>query len=111
MMPRHRRSERLPKRLLNKVRLSPYFESLGWVYDIPGGGLTGPRFGPFTRPVLPNGRKPRIGAPLDVQYSLKDNILTRAEFARHGPVSVPLQIANFDPDSGKRLGTVLDAFE
>lgn len=110
-MPRHRRSERLPHRLINKVRLSPYSESLGWVYEVPGGGLVGPRFGPFSRPTLPNGEKPKIGAPIDIQYSLKENVLTRTEFTRFGSVSVPLQIANFDPSSGKRLGTLLDVFK
>jgi hypothetical protein len=93
-MPHHRRSEILPQRLLDKVRSASEHAALGRVHMIRGGGLRGSRKGLF-------------GKPIDVQYSLKDSILTRTEFLRDN-VAIPMHMAHFDPESGKRLGIVLD---
>ena len=86
-MPNHRRSERLPQRLIDKVKASDYSEFFGNVHFIHGKSLF---------------RKPR-----DIQYTLKDHILTRSEFLRGVP-SIPIHIAHFDPDTGKRFSTILD---
>ena len=107
-MPRHRRSECLPKRLVEKVKASDYSEFFGNVHTVLGGGLRGARCG-AVRPLLPDGRRAKRGAPLDIQYTLKDDILTRAEFVRGLP-AIPVHIAHFDPDTGKRFSTVLDCF-
>ena len=107
-MPQHRRSERLPQRLIDRVRASDYSEFFGHIHTVPGGGIRGPRYG-FLRPILPNGGKPKRGSPMDVQYTLRDHILTRTEFLRGEP-SIPVHMAHFDPDSGQRFSTVLDCF-
>ena len=107
-MPRHRRSQCLPKRLLERVKASDYSEFFGHVHTILGGGLRGARC-LLARPLLPEGGRARRGAPLDVQYTLKDGILTRAEFVRGLP-AIPVHIAHFDPGTGKRFSTVLDCF-
>ncbi len=108
LMPRHRRSEHLPRRLIERIKASEYSEFFGHVYTALGGGLMGARY-LLTRPFLPNGKRARIGAPMDVQYTLKDQILTRTEFVRGAP-SLPVHMAHFDPETGKRLSTVLDCF-
>ncbi len=107
-MPRHRRSERLPQRLVDKVKASDYSEFFGRIHAIDGGGLAGPRYG-LKRPVLPDGGKPGVGAPMDVQYTLKDHFITRTEFVRGEP-AIPVHMAHFDAETGKRFSTVLDRF-
>jgi len=106
-MPQHRRSEILPQRLLEKVRSSPKHVALGHVCTVRGGGLRGSRYS-FIRP-MHNGAKPKFGAPMDVQYTLKDNILSRTEFLRGEP-SIPMHMAHFDPETGQRFSTVIDRF-
>lgn len=106
-MPQHRRSQKLPQRLLGRVRSSPS-SPFGRIHTIRGGGLRGSRCG-FIRPLLNDGGKPRIGAPMDVQYSLDGGILTRTEFVRGEP-SIPIHMAHFDATTGRRFSTVIDRF-
>jgi len=107
-MPRHRRSEVLPQRLLDKVKSSPKHAALGHVCTVHGGGLRGSRCG-LLRPKLHNGLKAKLLAPIDIQYALKDNILARTEFLRGEP-SIPVHMALFDPDNGQRFSTIIDRF-
>lgn len=107
-MPQHRRSERLPQRILDNVHNGQNHEFFGRIHTVLGGGLRGPRVG-FLRPKLHNSAKAGIGAPIDVQYTLKDHILTRTEFLRGVP-SIPIHMAHFDPVTGKRFSTVIDCF-
>lgn len=107
-MPRHRRSETLPERLLERIKAGTLSEFFGRLHTIGGGGMAGSRCG-FFRPLLPDGTKPRRGAPVDIQYVLKDGIVTRTEFLRGEP-SIPLHIAHFDPETGKRFSTILDLY-
>jgi hypothetical protein len=106
-MSQHRRRAQLPQRLLDKVKSSEYSEFFGHVLFVAGGGLTGLRCG-LRRPSL-HKDKAKHGHPVDVQYSLKDGILTRAEFLRGVP-SIPVHIAHFDPETGKKFSTVLDCY-
>jgi|GEM_PF-5848570 len=105
-MPQHRRSERLPQRLLDKVKASEANEVLGLVYTVFGGGLKGPRVGLQK----PKHHMARRGMPLDIQYSLKDDILTRTEFLRDELASIPVHMAHFDPVTGRRFSTILDCY-
>ena len=91
-MPQHRKSEVLPQKLIDKVKSSNYSEFFGNVHTILGGGLTGMR---------------HKRNPIDIQYTLKDNILTRTEFLSGIP-AIPLHMAHFDANTGKRFSTVLD---
>ena len=101
----------MPKRLLDAVRSGPYSEFHGNTLAIDGGGLKGARYGAH-RPRLHDGSKPRVGTPKDVQYSLKDGILTRAEFVpgSRGKPSMPVHIAHFDSITGKRFSVVIDRY-
>ncbi len=109
-MPRHRSSEKLPNRLIDTIRSALGEESPahGRVHTVFGGGLTGKRLG-ISRPAMPGGKTAPAGAPLDVYYTLKDGIITRAEFVRGEP-SIPVHIAHFDAGTGMRFSTVLDCF-
>jgi len=107
-MPQHRRTEKLPQKLIDKVRSSAYSEFFGYVYVVEGGGLRGPRYG-VIRPKLRDGSKPKIGASIDVQYILKEEIITRVEFVRGEP-SIPIHMAHFDAATGKRFANILDCF-
>ncbi len=107
-MPQHRRRERLPQRLIDRVRASNGSEPFGRAHTIGGAGLRGPRYG-LSRPLMPDGERAAWGRPMDVRYSLRDGIITRAEFVRSEP-SVPVHIAHFDAETGKRFATVLDRF-
>jgi hypothetical protein len=104
-MPRHRNSERLPEGLLEKVKASPSSEFFGRVHGV-GSGL---RRYLLSRPKLGRNRKAALFAPFDVQYSLKDGILTRTEFLRGEP-AIPVHMAHYDSQTGKRFSVVLDRF-
>ncbi len=107
-MPQHRRTKKLPQRLIDKVRSSDYSEFFGYVYIIEGGGLRGPRYGAI-RPRLHDGTKPKMGTPMDVQYVLKEEIITRVEFVRDEPL-IPVHMAHFDAATGKRFADILDCY-
>jgi len=108
-MPQHRRSERLPERLLEKIKASERDPFFGHILTVGGGGLTGHRVG-LIRPNPHTGEKPKVGTPIDVQYTLKDHILTRTEFLRDELAAIPLHMAHFDPETGKRFSVVLDSY-
>jgi hypothetical protein len=103
-MPHHRNSEKLPEGLLEKVKSSPHSVFSGHTLTIPGGGLR--RYW-LSRPKL--GDKGSAFMPYDVEYTLKDDILTRTEFAR-GKAAIPVHMSHHDPKTGKRFATVLDRF-
>jgi hypothetical protein len=77
------------------------------VLTVAGGGLRGPRVG-LLRPLI-SGKRARIGLPIDIQYTLKDHILTRTEFLRSVP-AIPIHMAHFDADTGKRFSTIIDCY-
>jgi hypothetical protein len=104
-MPRHRNSERLPEDLLEKVKASPHSEFFGHVH----GASSGLSRYLLSRPKLGKNKKAALLAPFDVQYSLKDGILTRTEFLRGKP-AIPVHMAHYDPATGKRFSVVFDRF-
>lgn len=105
-MPQHRRSEVLPQRLICKVRASEEHPFFGRLLTVPGGGFLGAHVGLLK----PKHAKADFGTPIDVQYSLKGSILTRAEFLRGELASIPIHISHFDPETGKRFSIILDSF-
>lgn len=105
-MPQHRRKERLPQRLLDTIKSSQSSEFFGQVYFVEGGKMA--RHGIF-RPKLPDGSKPKRGTPIDVQYTHKDGIITRTEFAR-GEAAIPVHMAHFDAETGQKFSTILDCY-
>jgi len=104
-MPKHRNSEKLPKDLMEKIKASPYSEYFGNVYFVKGNGIR--RFG-MSRPIV-NGFTPKPWQAMDIQYTLQNNIISRTEFLRGEP-SIPVHIANYDSESGKKFATILDRF-
>lgn len=126
IMPQHRRSEVLPKRLIDRVKASESSPFFGHVLTVAGGGLRGLRHNVRKKRTcaqdreailassvfglqLSGGRKAPVSHPIDVQYSLMDHILTRVEFLRGEP-AIPLHIAHFDPVTGKRFSVILDCY-
>ena len=101
-MPQHRRKEKLPQRIIDAVKSSAHSEFFGKTLMVEGARCN------FLRPKV-RGVKAKRGSPLDVQYSLKDGIISRTEFVRGEP-SIPVHLAHFDPDSGVRFATVLDCY-
>jgi hypothetical protein len=104
-MPRHRRSEVLPQRLLDAIKASPEHSFLGRVHFIRGGGLQGARVGLLK----PKNIKTASGKAVDVQYTLSEHVITRVEFLRE-EIAKPLHIAHFNPENGIKLGTALDLY-
>jgi hypothetical protein len=97
-MPNHRRSEELPQKLISTIRASSEHDLFGRIHTIIGGGLKGARVALH--------KKERF-KPVDIQYAFNNHVITRTEFIRGMP-SIPIHIAHFDPESGKRLGISLD---
>lgn len=95
-MPNHRKKEKLPRELLERIRTSPEHPVFGKIHIVRGGGLR-------------NSVRSLVGRPRDTYYSSDGHILTRVEFLRGEP-AIPLHIANFDASSGKRLGICYDSF-
>jgi hypothetical protein len=104
-MPQHRRSEKLPQRLIDKITASEEHSFFGQLHLVPGGGLRGARVGLLK----PKHEKASRGKPIDVQYTFKDHVITRTEFLRDS-IAVPLHIAHFDPETGFRIGNSLDLY-
>jgi len=101
-MPQHRRKEKLPQRLLDRIKASDYSEFFGHGLLLNGAHAN------FLRPKI-NGKKVPRGSSIEVQYSLKDHVVTRTEFLQGLP-SIPIHMSHFDSETGQRFSTVLDCY-